>query len=126
MDIEHGYVSIKVLDNIIVVRIKGAFNEFGTKQYTEGVKKIVDGFQGQSFALLLNNLEFLGGTPEAFMELENYNIWLNKQKLIAKAMVITSSTIIDVINMQSPARSSQNIQYFENEKNAMDWLKKLI
>ncbi|NQY37173.1 MAG: hypothetical protein HRT37_19845 [Alteromonadaceae bacterium] len=38
MDIEHGEVSITVHENIIIVELKGAFNEFGAKKYTEGVK----------------------------------------------------------------------------------------
>ncbi len=125
MVIEHGEVTIEVLDNIIIVRTEGAFNEYGTQQYTHGVRKIVDGMQGQSFSVLINNLEFQGGTPEAYQELESYNAWLNKQKLIAKAMVITSSINLDVINKLSPSRASQQTRSFDNEKDALSWLQSL-
>jgi len=125
MDIAHGEVDIEVMDNIIIVRTAGAFNEYGTQRYTDGVREVIDSLQGQSFSILINNLEFQGATPEAYEELENYNAWLNKQKLIAKAMVITSAITLDVINMRSPSRAAQQNQSFDNEKDAMTWLTSL-
>jgi len=125
MDIAHGEVSIKVMDNIIIVRTVGAFNEYGARCYTDGIRKVIDSLQGKSFSILVNNLQFQGATPEAYQELETYNLWLNKQKLIAKAMVITSAITLDVINMRSPARAAQQNQSFDNEKDAMAWLTSL-
>jgi len=125
MDIEHGEVSIVVEGNIIIVRTIGAFNEYGAQRYTHGVKSLVESMQDKSFSILINNLEFQGATPEAFEELEKYNVWLNNQKLIAKAMVITSNITLDVINMRSPARAAQQNKNFDNEEDAMDWLKSL-
>ncbi len=125
MSREHGDVAIEVNDNIIIVRTFGAFNEYGTQQYTNGVRAIVNDLKGQSFSILVNNLDFLGGTPEAYQELENYNLWLNQQKLIGKAMVITSNITLDVINKLSPSRASQQTRSFENEKDAINWLQSL-
>lgn len=125
MGIEHGEVTIEVIDNIILVRSLGAFNEYGAQRYTHGVRAVVDHLQGKSFSILVNNLAFQGATPEAYQELETYNLWLNQQKLIAKAMVITSSITLDVINKLSPARASQQTRSFENEEEAMDWLQSL-
>ncbi|WP_019029944.1 hypothetical protein [Colwellia piezophila] len=84
MVIEHGEVALEVIGSIIIVRNFDAFNEYGTQQYTNGVRAIVNDLKGQSFSILVNNLDFLGGTPEAYQELENYNLWLNQQKLIGK------------------------------------------
>ena len=125
MNIEHGEVTIEVMGNIIAVRTVGAFNEYGAQLYTNGVRAIVKNLQGQSFSILINNLEFQGATPEAYKELENYNAWLNQQKLIAKAMVITSNITLDVINKLSPSRASQQTKSFDNEKDAMSWLQSL-
>lgn len=122
MNIEHGEVAIEVKDNIIIVRTAGAFNEYGARHYTNGLKKAIYDLQGESFSILINNLEFLGGTPEAYEELEKYNLWLNQQQLIAKAMVIKSAINLGVIDMLSPARASQQTQSFDNEKDAMTWL----
>ncbi len=125
MNLVHGDVEIDILGNIIIVRSTGAFNEFGAQKYTQGIKAAVEGFQEQSFSILVNNLGFLGGTPEAYQELENYNIWLNKQKLIGKAMVITSSITLDVIDKLSPSRATQRTKNFSNEDDAMKWLQSL-
>ena len=125
MGIEHGEVSISLKGNIIVVRNVGAFNEYGAQKYTNGVEAIVDDLKDTSFSILVNNLEFQGATPEAYQELEKYNVWLNQQKLIAKAMVITSNTILDVINKLSPSRASQQTRSFDNEEDAMSWLQTL-
>ena len=125
MNIEHGEVTIEVIDNIILVRSVGAFNEYGAQKYTNGIRDAVDNLQDKSFSILTNNLEFHGATPEAYQELENYNVWLNQQKLIAKAMVITSNTTLDVINKLSPSRASQQTRSFDNEEDAMHWLQSL-
>ena len=125
MGIEHGKVSISLKGNIIVVRNVGAFNEYGAQKYTNGVEAIVNDLPDVSFSILINNLDFLGATPEAYQELENYNVWLNQQKLIAKAMVITSNTTLDVINKLSPSRASQQTRSFDNEEDAMHWLQTL-
>ena len=122
MSLEHGDVTITLKGNIIIVRTSGAFNEFGAKQYTEGLKKMIKGLEGKPFSILVNNLDFLGGTPEAYQELESYNLWLNKQKLIAKAMVITSGITIELIDKHSPARATQQTQNFNDEASAMKWL----
>ncbi len=125
MNLVHGDVEIDILGNIIIVRSTGAFNEFGAQKYTQGIKAAVEGLQEQAFSILVNNLDFLGGTPEAYQELENYNIWLNKQKLIGKAMVITSSITLDVIDKLSPSRATQRTKNFNNEDDAMKWLQSL-
>ena len=123
MDIAHGEVVIEVKDNIIIVRTAGAFNEYGARRYTDGVRSVVDKLKGQRFSILINNLHFQGATPEAYEELEKYNAWLNQQKkFIAKAMVITSSINLEVINLRSPSRASQQSQSFDNEEEAMSWL----
>jgi hypothetical protein len=125
MDIEHGEVTFTLDENIIIVKLEGAFNEFGAKKYTAGVKQIINTFQGRPFSILINNLEVLGGTPEAYEELEKYNKWLNTQNLIAKAMVISSITTLNIINLLSPSRQSQNSKNFDNEEEALNWLKAL-
>ncbi len=125
MNSEHGEVAIEVANNIIIIRASGAFNEYGAKKYTNSIRDAVANMKGESFSILINNLEFQGATPEAYHELESYNVWLNKQKLIAKAMVITSSITLDVIDKHSPSRASQQTRNFNNEEEAMSWIHSL-
>ena len=126
MILDHGDVSIRVENNIIIVDTKGAFNEYGARKYTEAVKKEVTQRFGQKpFSLLVNIEKIDGGTPEAFAELEKFNQWLNAQSLVAKAMVSTCQTNIRLLEMYSPSRAQQNIRNFGCEKEALSWLKSL-
>ena len=125
MNLDHGEVSIRIENNIIFVEMKGAFNEYGAQKYTHGVMAEVKRLQGAPFSLLVNIEEIEGGTPEAFAELENYNIWLNNQNLIAKAMVAKSATTLELIDRLSPARRQQTNMNFESEVDALIWLKSL-
>jgi len=80
MNIEHGETFCEVNGNIIIMRTIGAFNEYGAQNYTNAIKFAVDSLQGSSFSIMVNNLAFLGGTPEAYQELENYNAWFKPIK----------------------------------------------
>lgn len=119
----HGEALIHIEEKIIVAKLIGAFNMEGAIKYTEGMKKTIKEFQGESFLMLVNDLKLEGGTPEAFQELEEYNHWLTTQKLIAKAMVIKSNVTIDLIGKLSPSQELQKYKIFDNEKDAYIWLK---
>ncbi|MCP4597437.1 STAS/SEC14 domain-containing protein [Neptuniibacter sp.] len=122
MSISHGTVTASLDKQIIRVTLKGMFNELGAKEYTNTVKKYVLQLESKPFAILINNLEMKGGTPEAYQELESYNRWLNTQNLIAKAMVIESNLHQQMIDHYSPSRKSQNTRSFLTEEEALNWL----
>ncbi len=120
---EHGGHSIVVNGNIIVLKLTGAFNEYGVFKFTQDVKGVIESFNGKIFSILVNNLELLGGTPEAYAELEKYNKWLNNQNMVAKAMVIKSSATLGIINSLVPSIKLQNMKDFDNKYEAIEWLK---
>ncbi len=121
MNIELGEVSITVDEKIIFVKSIGAFNALGTKKYTDGIKTIVNNFQGQGFSILINNLEKSGSTPEAYQALDKFNKWLTNQNLIAKAMVITVKKGMHLVNTPARINNQQN-KLFDNEGDAIKWL----
>jgi len=123
MNNEHGEALIHIEENIIVAKLNGSFNKEGAKKYTNGMKKAVKELQGESFLMLVNDLKLEGGTPEALQELEKYNCWLTTQKLIAKAMVVKSNMLIEIIDKFSPSQKLQKHAFFDNEKDAYNWLK---
>jgi hypothetical protein len=123
MSLAHGKYTIEVEGNIILLRLFGAFNEQGTKLFTTQMIQTIDALNKKPFCILVNDLEVTGGTPEAYAELERYNQWLNKQKLLAKAMVIKSAVTLAIIDRYAPARQQQNIAVFDNEPDAISWLK---
>lgn len=125
MDRGHGKALIHREENLIVAKLIGSFNEEGAKKYTNAMKQAVKELQGANFLMLINDLEVEGGTPEALQELEDYNQWLSTQNLLAKAMVVKSRLIIDLINKYSPSQKLQHYEFFDNEKDAYAWLKTL-
>lgn len=122
MSLSHGTVIASLDKQIIRATLKGMFNELGAQEYTNTVKEYVLSLGSKPFAILINNLEMKGGTPEAYQELEKYNRWLNTQNLIAKAMVIESNLHQQMIDHYSPSRQSQNTRSFLTEEEAINWL----
>lgn len=123
MTIAHGEHQISIQDSIIYLKLIGSFNDVGAKNFTDAMKTVIATFNGATFAILVDDLDVIGGTPEAYAELEKYNIWLNTQNMRAKAMVIDSPVTLAIINKYAPSREYQNIDVFDNRAEAVTWLK---
>jgi len=119
---EHGESTIIFRNSVIHITLKGAFNELGAKNFSKKSKEIISTFSHKRFMVLVNLLDLEGATPEAFNESNEFNKWLNKYKMIAKAIVITSQVIKSIDQHWVPAQAVQNIEYFEHESDAMNWL----
>lgn len=120
----HGENTIVVKENIIHITLKGAFNEYGAKDVSIKTKEIIRSFKQKKFMVLANLLNLDGATPEAFGTSNEFNEWLNSQGMVAKAIVITSQTVKAVDQKWVPSKAAQNIEYFDNEDDALIWLKK--
>lgn len=101
----------------------GSFNELGAENFTLAMREAIVTFNGKAFSILVDDLEVIGGTPQAYAELESYNQWLNSQNMIAKAMVIDSPVTLAIIEKYAPSREKQNIAIFDNRADAIYWLK---
>jgi len=123
MTIAHGEHRINIQDGIIYLKLIGSFNDVGAKNFTRAMKEAITTFKGASFSILVDDLEVIGGTPEAYAELEKYNQWLNTQNMCAKAMVIDSPVTLAIIEKYAPSRDQQNISVFNNQTDAVKWLK---
>lgn len=119
----HGKTIVSSEGRVIKAKFIGAFNSTGVLKYANKIKSIVNALDGAPFAILVDDLELEGGTPHAYEALEVYNQWLNKQPLIAKAMLTKSLIKIDIITSLAPSHKKQNVQVFEKEKEALVWLK---
>ncbi|GMM85078.1 hypothetical protein MTsN2n4_23050 [Pseudoalteromonas sp. MTN2-4] len=119
----HGRFSTTLLENnIISAKLIGSFNERGCFNYTESVKHIVNALNGEPFAMLIDDLELEGGTPEAYQTLQAYNVWLNTQSIIAKAFIVNDRMTKHIILQRSPALLEQKIAFFETHEEAESWL----
>ena len=121
---EHGKSTIIVKNNVIHITLNGAFNEYGANKVSKNTKEIIRAFKNRRFMILTNLLSLDGATPEAFNESNEFNEWLNKRTMIAKAIVITSQAIKAIVQQRVPSQAFQNIEYFENENDAINWLTK--
>lgn len=119
---EHGIFHIAHQPSFLLIKLTGSFNQEGSLAFTKAIKAAIAEFDPSSFALLYDITEFEGATPDAYEEIESLNIWLNAQKLIAKAMVIKSRIQISIVNFLSPARKFQNTQHFYHHSDAQIWL----
>ena len=123
MNISHGNSTVDLIDGVIYITLKGAFNKQGTEVWINKLKNIVEGLEGKPFSLLLNHLETEGATPEAFKVANEYNKWLDEQNLVAKAIVSSSIlAAIDLSHIEEKNRESQNFKYFKILPEAIKWL----
>lgn len=126
MNGQHGEVKICCENNIISATLIGSFNEEGAIKYTEGIKNIVKNLEGQKYAILVDNSNMEGGTPEAYQVLEKYNQWLNNTNLVAKAMIVKTLITTELIKTLSPSINLQATKTFKNKKVALKWLQSLM
>jgi len=120
----HGEVAIRLDKNIILVALKGPFNEGGVSNWTEKLRGEIDKFLGKPFFILMNNVDYEGFTPEASIISNNFNLWLNEQQMVVKAIVQPSSLARKMNLRNIPALSSQRIEYFDTQTEAKSWIKK--
>lgn len=123
MVIRHGKSLITTDEDIITINSTGAFNLEGITIAIEELKTEINGFNGKAFKLLFDFSETEGGTPEVFEQINEFNIWLNSQNMTAKALIITSSINLAILESRVPARKNQNTQDFKERESAMAWLK---
>lgn len=126
MSLRHGDTHFSIKGKIIIATLTGAYNKNGAIQYTEGIKSIVKSFKGERYAILVDNTDMEGGTPEAYQVLEEYNQWLNNTNLVAKAIVSNTTITTDIIKSLSPSINLQKNMHFEDKETAMTWVKKIL
>lgn len=125
-DVAHGQFDVACHDQIIFVKLSGSFNCSAIKAYAQAVKGKVASFGGRPFAMLINDVQVEGGTPEAYDALNEYNAWLNEQAIVAKAFILSSLALKDIIITRTPELQRQNIAFFEHIEEATAWLKEQL
>ena len=123
VELGHCKSHISVDGNIITVKAIGGYNKEGIIKTIDELKSVIEGFDKKEFKLLFDYLEVEGGTPDVFDKINECNIWLNSQNMVAKALVINSSGHLAILESRTPARNSQNSKTFENVTGAINWLK---
>jgi hypothetical protein len=126
MNLRNGTHSIEVTENIVFIIINEAFNEYDMKAITEELKLVIEDFQQNAFFLLVDIQNSEGGTPEGFEESRKFNMWLDEQNLIAKAIICSYSILIEINESRVRDTNKQLIQYFHNKTDAKNWFQSLL
>lgn len=119
----HGQCFVSVDKSIVYIKSVGAFNLEGMVKATQDIKSAVLTLDNNSFKLLADYTELEGATPEAFNHLDEFNAWLNMQNFVAKAVVISSTITLTILDQQVPTRKLQNDKNFKSLDEALEWLK---
>jgi hypothetical protein len=123
MNQEHGKNIISVEGDIIISKIIGPFNVEGVNKSITDLKTVVDSFCQNKFKLLIDYIDAEGATPEVYEKINECNIWLNSQNMVAKALVTNSNVALSILESRTPARRSLNESVFNDKANAIIWLK---
>ncbi|WP_206483301.1 hypothetical protein [Thalassotalea sp. G2M2-11] len=119
----HGKYNVELIDNILFVKLSGSFNCAGTEAYVATVKQYIAELAGQPFAMLIDDLDVEGGTPEAYQKLNDYNEWLVSQPIVGKAFIIKSLAIKEIVLERTPSLKQQQIEFFQDVESAEQWLR---
>jgi len=122
MNLDHGEFSIQVKENLITLSLIGEFNEYSTRAYAAEIKSLVESFQGAPFLILVNNLNLVGATPEAYTESNKHNEWLYTTSMIGKATVYPNTFLADVDASRVSSKKYLNCRNFTNISKAKAWL----
>ncbi|MEI6896942.1 MAG: hypothetical protein V5786_05565, partial [Psychromonas sp.] len=106
--------------------LNDSFNMEGVHCYTGKIKTILSALKEKNVGLIIDNNNFVGGTPDAFDEMEVFNSWLCKKTLKAKAIIIKSQVNKQIILHRNPSLSLQNVSFFTNFQEAHAWVKKCL
>lgn len=126
MTLAHGEHRVLIDNNIIRVVMSGAFNEFTIMDVSAQINKAIESLAPQPFCILNDVRNVEGGTPEGFEESNQFNLWLESQKMIAKAIVTHSIAFREINESRVREHSTQLVQYFTTTEEAEVWLKKMM
>ncbi len=121
-DRPHGEILLTTQGNILIAQYIGMFNLDGMQLGVQAMQTAIAQFAGEPFAMLIDDLQVEGGTPEAYEALEAFNQWLISQNMVAKATVITSKVKLKIIDSLVASRKKQNHQAFTTMSDAISWL----
>jgi len=121
----HGDSQVEIEENLINVTLLGAFNDHAVIEVSNKIKMAIEAFEGEPFTMIINALSFNGATPEAYMEANKHNKWLNKKNMLGKAIVHNSRAFMELDFIYKKESLKQNIKEFSTVKEAKLWLSSL-
>lgn len=116
---------IEVSEQTIIARLIGNCSGKLAANFTNELKQTIRNISPKPFYLIINIIEFEGATPEAYQIQENFNQWLRSTNLVAKANVISSQLVSNIVGNQMPSRENQLFKICESEEEAKAWFESI-
>lgn len=116
---------IEVSEQTVIARLIGSFSDSLATNFTTDLTKTISELSPSPFYLIINIKEFSGATPEAYQIQEKFNQWLRNTSLVAKANVIDSQLISNIVGNQMPSRETELFKIFDCENDATTWFQTL-
>ncbi len=121
---EHGECDVTSIDSIIVVTLKGSFNDIAVEACIGKIKSEIEIQKLDRFSMLIDYSESIGGTPDAYAISNQFNSWLNSEdKLNKKALVTKIEILVDISLKQQSELRKQDVKIFSNTDDALKWLR---
>jgi hypothetical protein len=123
----HGTVELGRYGELIVIRLKGAFNLEGARRVTREVQAFWYACgEPKHWPVLGDHREWEGATPETFAEAANIVHWLEARGMAAEARVFCGNFMPRVLDQQKAMKlTSLPAQNFNSIDQACDWLESL-
>ena len=120
----HGVFDIQRHGELVVVRLKGAFNLEGARRLARGIHMFWNGCgEPERWPVLADLREWEGGTPETFGEAANTVQWMVEHGMVIEARVFTGNFLPRVLDQQPGMHVTSILtQNFTDIAAACDWL----
>jgi hypothetical protein len=119
----HGEYRIENRQRYIYIELRGSFNVEGARTYLSEYRATVESRNGFPFGILIDARDYTGLSPDAARLSDEFNDWLNTVPgFLAKAVISTNRTMVNMSYFMQPATVDQTKMVFENEADAETWL----
>lgn len=125
MKLEHGQYQLKWHGNILLVKLVGSFNEEGTLSYIADAKQLLEAADMDGYYMLIDDIELEGATPVSYQLVNDFNQWSIDNGLIAKALITSSPTVVNMMYKMAPTFERDNIRSFSAVVEGLAWLESL-
>lgn len=119
---EHGGYDFEVIGQVLIMRPSGAWNFETAERCCREYKEIAKTLNHKPWACLVNLLSWEMGTPDIWPEIDRVNHWADQNNERFEAVVCSTSVQTYMLEQTYDKFTNVQTEFFENEKNALDWL----
>ena len=118
----HCRYDIRVQGEIVMARFYHTWNLEGAKVFFKDYKALILGHKFRKFGVLGDLRQYEGGTPEVAEYFEEIARWTRDHGQVARAQIIGSEFISQMIHQNGDSDPYFPIRSFEDEETALAWL----